>query len=153
MKPNWKKWLVCIAIPLAVGGLSAWISRGGMESFSELTKPPLSPPAWLFPVVWTILYVLMGIASCLVSNSGKPNQKALRVYGLQLAVNFFWSILFFNLEWYLGAFLWLILLWVLVLITTEWFSDISKTAGRLMIPYFLWVTFAAYLNLGVWLLN
>lgn len=153
MKLNWKKWSVCIAIPLAVGGVSALISRGAMESFGELRMPPLAPPAWLFPVVWTILYILMGIASCLVRASDKPNQKALRVYALQLAVNFFWPILFFNLELYLAAFFWLVLLWVLVLVTTELFYGISKPAGLLMIPYLLWITFAGYLNLTIYLLN
>ena len=153
MKLNWKKWSVCIAIPLAVGGVSALISRGAMESFGELRMPPLAPPAWLFPVVWTILYILMGIASCLVRTSDKPNQKALRVYALQLAVNFFWPILFFNLELYLAAFFWLVLLWVLVLVTTELFYGISKPAGLLMIPYLLWITFAGYLNLTIYLLN
>ena len=153
MKLNWKNWAACIAIPLAVGGLSALISRGAMESFGQLKMPPLAPPAWLFPVVWTILYILMGIASCLVRASGKPNQKALRVYALQLAVNFFWPILFFNLELYLAAFFWLVLLWVLVLVTTEWFYGISKPAGLLMIPYLLWITFAGYLNLTIYLLN
>ncbi len=156
MKEKQKQLFICIAIPLVVGGLSALLSQNGMAQFSSLIKPPLSPPAWLFPVVWTILYVLMGIASYLVLQSGESHQtinKALRVYGLQLAVNFFWSIIFFNLSSYLFAFIWLVLLWVLILVTLVRFYRISVTAGYLLIPYLVWVTFAGYLNFAIYLLN
>jgi tryptophan-rich sensory protein len=155
MKIEWKKLLLCIAIPLGVGGLSALLTRGSMEAFGELNQPPLSPPAWLFPVVWTILYVLMGIASYLILTSGLPyrSRTALTVYGIQLGFNFFWSIIFFNLEWYLFAFVWLLLLWGLILITTLLFYHIKKAAGYLLIPYLLWVTFAGYLNLAIYFLN
>ena len=85
-----------------------------METFEMVNKPPLSPPGWLFPVVWTILYVLMGIASYLVLTSGKPDDIALKAYGIQLAVNFMWPILFFNLNLYLFSFIWLVALWLLV---------------------------------------
>ena len=100
MKIKWKTLLICIALPLAVGGLSALISGGGMESFATLEKPPLSPPGWLFPVVWSILYVLMGIASYLVlmsDASGAVIGGGLKLYGAQLFFNFMWSILFFKL--------------------------------------------------------
>ncbi len=153
---KWKKLLICIAVPLAVGGLSAWLSREGMRGFPALEKPPLSPPGWLFPVVWTILFVLMGLASYLVLTSGKDRRtidRALWLYGIQLGVNFFWSIFFFELSLYLFAFLWLILLWLLILATTARFYHISRTAGYLMLPYLLWVTFAGYLNFGIYLLN
>lgn len=156
MKINFKALLVSIVIPLSVGLISGFLSRGGMEQFTSLNKPPLSPPGILFPIVWTILYILMGVASYLVFSSEKNNQDvkdALTVYGLQLAVNFFWSIFFFNLEWYLFSFFWLILLWVLIFYTIRLFYPISKPAAYLMIPYLLWVTFAGYLNLGVYLLN
>ncbi len=156
MKEKQKQLFICIAIPLAVGALSALLSRDGMSQFAVLNKPPLSPPGWLFPVVWTILYVLMGIASYLVLRSGESQQtinKALRVYGIQLAVNFFWSIFFFDLSWYLFSFLWLILLWVLIIVTLVRFYRISETAGYLLIPYLLWVTFAGYLNFAIYLLN
>lgn len=153
MKKQWKTLVICIAIPLAVGVLSALLTRGGMMTFAELNKPALSPPAWLFPVVWTILYVLMGIASYLVVISKKPNGAALITYGLQLVFNFFWSIIFFNLQAYLFAFVWLVILWVLILKTTVKFFKIDETAGILMIPYLLWVTFAGYLNLSIYLLN
>ena len=138
---------------MVIGGVSAFITMKGMPYYDMQRKPFFTPPNAVFPIVWTILYILMGIASCLVRASDKPNQKALRVYALQLAVNFFWPILFFNLELYLVAFFWLVLLWVLVLVTTELFYGISKPAGLLMIPYLLWITFAGYLNLTIYLLN
>ncbi len=156
MNENRKKLPICIAIPLVVGGLSAWLSREGMRGFAALDKPPLSPPGWLFPVVWTILYVLMGLASYLVLTSGRDRRsvnRALLPYGAQLGVNFFWSIIFFDLSLYLFAFLWLVLLWALILATALRFYRISPAAGHLMVPYLLWVTFAGYLNFGVYLLN
>ena len=155
MKIQWKKLIIAIAIPLAVGGLAALLTMNSMEMFSALNQPPLSPPSWLFPVVWTILYTLMGIASYLVATSDKTYraQSALAVYGIQLFFNFLWSIVFFNLGAYWFAFVWLILLWVLIIITTVLFYRISKSAGYLMIPYLLWVTFAAYLNLAIAILN
>ena len=127
-----------------------------MRAFNELNKPPLSPPGWLFPVVWTLLYVLMGIASYLVLVSGEDEAKvtsALKTYGLQLAFNFFWSIIFFNLESYLFAFIWLVALWILILLTMIKFFRIREAAGYLLLPYLAWVTFAGYLNLGIYLLN
>ena len=153
MKIQWKRLILCIAIPLAVGGISALLTSSGMKTFQALNKPPLSPPGWLFPVVWTLLYILMGIASYLVLTSGKPSRSALTFYGLQLLFNFFWSIIFFNLERYLFAFVWLIALWILIFITTVLFYKISKPAGYLMIPYLLWVAFAGYLNLFIYLLH
>lgn len=153
MKIQWKKLIICLAIPLAVGGLSAFLTRNSMETFETINKPILAPPGWLFPVVWTILFILMGIASYLVLTSGKPSASALTIYGIQLVFNFFWSIIFFNLEMYLFAFIWLVVLWLLILKTTILFYQISKPAGYLMIPYLLWVTFAGYLNLAIFLLN
>lgn len=153
MKIQWKKLIICLAIPLAVGGLSAFLTRDSMKTFESINKPILAPPGWLFPVVWTILFILMGIASYLVLTSGKPSASALAIYGIQLVFNFFWSIIFFNLEMYLFAFIWLVVLWLLILKTTTLFYQISKPAGYLMIPYLLWVTFAGYLNLAIFLLN
>ena len=155
LKINWKKLLICIAIPLLVGGLAALLTQNSMETFESVNKPPLSPPGWLFPVVWTVLYVLMGIASYLVLESGKParSKTALTVYGVQLFFNFFWSIIFFNLEAYLLAFVWLVILFVLILLTAFLFYRITKPAGYLLIPYILWVAFAGYLNLFIYLLN
>lgn len=151
-----RKLVVCIALPLIVGWISSLITQGSMEVFETINKPYLSPPGWVFPVVWTILYILMGIASYIVLTSGQSQYKikmALVVYLIQLAFNFVWPIIFFNAQKYLLAFVWLIILWVLILITTVLFGNISKTAGKLMIPYLLWVTFAGYLNYSIYMLN
>lgn len=153
MKIQWKNLITCLVIPLAVGSLSALLTQNSMAAFNTINKPALTPPGWLFPVVWTILYILMGIASYLVLTSEKPNEAALTVYGIQLIFNFFWSIIFFNLELYLFAFIWLVVLWLLILKTTILFYQISKLAGILMLPYLLWVTFAGYLNFSIYLLN
>ena len=153
MKIQWKSLIICLAIPLTVGSLSAFLTRNSMETFNSIIKPALSPPGWLFPVVWTILYILMGIASYLVLTSGKPNDNALAIYSIQLVFNFFWSIIFFNMKLYLFAFIWLALLWILILKTILLFYQISKPAGYLMVPYLLWVTFAGYLNFSIYLLN
>ncbi len=155
MKVNVKKLLLNLALPLAVGGLSALIS-GGMGDYKVMNQPPLSPPGWVFPIVWTILYLLMGYAAYRVSLSGgdpEEIRKALRVYWAQLALNFLWSPVFFGLNWYLVAFFILIAMWVLIYITMNRFSQLDKPAGDLLIPYLLWVTFAGYLNFGVFLLN
>ena len=156
MKSEKWKLVKSIAIPLAVGGLASFLSGGGMETFAAVNKPPLSPPGWLFPVVWTILYILMGVSSYLVSVSdGNPQEreKALALYGYQLVVNFLWPIFFFDFQWYLFSFFWLLLLWVLVFLMIRSFAKVSKTAAYLNIPYLLWLTFAGYLNLGIWWLN
>ena len=156
MKPQHKRLILCLVIPLAVGGVSALCTMNSMEAFEALRQPPLSPPGWLFAPVWTVLYVLMGIGSYLVisSNTAPDVQKrALWTYGIQLAFNFLWPILFFNLKIYLVAFIWLAVLWMLILTTTTQFWRIRKAAGYLLTPYLIWVTFAGYLNLGVFWLN
>ena len=156
MKIKWKTLIVCIAIPLLVGGASGFITMGSMEDFEALAQPPLSPPGWLFPVVWGILYTLMGIASYLVITSGGPQKQintAITVYAVQLIFNFFWSVFFFNLNLFYFSFAWLIALWLLIIATLLLLSRLSPAAGYLIIPYLLWVSFAAYLNLGVAMLN
>ena len=158
MKPKikWKPLLLALALPLAVGGFSAFLTRDGMRAFASLRQPPLSPPAWLFPVVWTLLYLSMGLASYLVWVSGvsdRRRDRALTVYGLSLAANFLWPILLFTVQAWLAAFLLLLLLWALVGIAALLFGAITPRAGKLLLPYLAWLTFAAYLNLGVWLLN
>ena len=150
------KLLAALAIPLAVGGFSAFLTRDGMRYFQSVSQPPLSPPPWVFPVVWTILYLMMGAASYLVLTGGasQPRRdRALTVYGFSLAVNFLWPIVFFTMRFYFGAFLLLLLLWVLAAVAALLFSCIDSRAGKLMLPYLVWLTFAAYLNLGVWVLN
>lgn len=154
MKIKWKEFIICIAIPLAVGLISSLLTQNSMQLFENINKPSLSPPGWLFPIVWTILYILMGIASYLIYTSHYYNKNnALFTYEIQLIFNFFWSIIFFNLEAYFLAFIWLVILWIFILITTIQFYNINKTAGYLMIPYLIWVTFAGYLNLMIFLLN
>lgn len=157
MQKNLKPYVISIAIALSVGIASALLTRSDMNIYSEINVPPLSPPSWLFPVVWTILYVLMGISSARVYVKGKENgistRNALNVYALQLAVNFAWSIIFFNMRAFLFAFLWLILLWVLIIIMISEFNKVDSFAAKLQIPYLLWVTFAGYLSFAIWLLN
>ena len=155
MKIQWKKLLLCLAIPLGVGGLSALVS-GGMDSYQNLQQPPLSPPGWVFPVVWSILYLLMGYASYRVltgNGSHGEIKRALTLYGIQLFLNFLWSPVFFGLHWFLAAFFILVAMWVFIYLTIKAFSGIDEIAGDLLIPYILWVTFAGYLNFGVYLLN
>lgn len=153
LKIQWKTLLLNLSIPLAVGVLASLLTGNSMESFSLLNKPAFAPPGWLFPIVWTILYLLMGTASYLIVSSGQNQDTALLFYGIQLFFNFFWSLIFFNLKQYLFAFMWLVLLWLFILKTIILFFPISKTAAYLMIPYLLWVTFAGYLNYAIWLLN
>ena len=155
MKTDWKKRLICWAIPLAVGALGALLS-GGMSNYRAINQPPLSPPGWVFPIVWTALYLLMGEASYRVLTSGKEEsqvKRALTVYGIQLALNLLWPIVFFRYQMYLGAFIVILLLWAAIFLTMRLFTQADETAGEMIVPYFLWVTFAAYLNLGVYLLN
>ena len=151
-----KALIICLLIPLAVGGLAAALTMGSMEQFAALAQPPLSPPGWVFPVVWTILYLLMGWASFLIWKSGAPQaakKRALGLYGMQLAVNFVWPLLFFRAGLYGFALIWLVILLVLVAETMLAFGRIDRRAAWLLAPYLLWLLFAAYLNAGVWLLN
>lgn len=155
MNINWKKLLICLAIPLAAGGLATLLS-GGMDSYQVMNQPPLSPPGWIFPVVWTVLYLLMGYASYRITESDVPKEdrrKALIFYGIQLFLNFLWPIVFFGYQWYFAAFILLLVLWAFIYVTMYYFEQIDEPAELLLIPYLLWVTFAGYLNLGVALLN
>lgn len=156
MKVKWKELIICIAFPLGIGVLAGLLTRNGMEVFASLNKPPLSPPAWLFPVVWTILYILMGISSYLVIQQGedrKDVEQAIHTYFLQLFFNFVWPVLFFNFGWYLIAFIWLVVMWILILKMIFQFCKINRLSAILMIPYLLWTTFAGYLNFAVYWLN
>ena len=156
MKLNYKTLLICIAIPLLAGGLSAALTTNTMETFQQLKKPPLTPPDFIFPIVWTILYTLMGIASYFIVTSDKDRDDihaALMAYGLQLIVNILWPIFFFRFGWYLFSFFVILVLWLFIVHTIRLFYEISKLAAYLMIPYLLWVTFAAYLNAGFIALN
>ena len=153
---NWKIYAISIAVALIVGALSGLLSMAGMEQYDMMVvKPQLTPPAWLFPVVWTILYVLMGIGAARVwlSPQSRERSRGLNLYALQLIVNFFWSLIFFNAMAYGLAAIWLVLLWVLVLLMILEFAKTDRIAAVLQIPYLLWLTFAGYLNIAVWLLN
>lgn len=153
---NWKRLSICIAIPLAVGFLSYLVTRRGMESFSELNMPPLSPPMWLFPVVWSILFILMGIASYIVTVHGTDDREvksALWIYGIQLLLNFLWTVIFFNFRMLTFAFIWLLILFAFIIANTVSFGRIRRSAGYLLVPYLIWTAFAGYLNFMLSVLN
>lgn len=157
MNSKLKSYIYSILIALGVGGLSALITSGSMDIYKEINTPPLSPPSVLFPIVWSVLFVLMGISAAMVYNAEsalvRERNSALLTYGLSLIFNFFWSIIFFNMRMYLFAFIWLVILWLLILLTIIKYYNINKLAALLQIPYLLWVTFAGYLNLGIYILN
>lgn len=154
IKVYWKVLALCLIVTLGVGALSALFVYGNVNVYSSLNLPPLAPPSWVFPVVWTVLYILMGISAYLIVVSGKDGRaSAIHLYWAQLVVNFFWPILFFDMQNYLLALLWLLLLWVLVFVMIFRFKAIDKRAAYLQIPYLIWLTLAAYLNAGVVLLN
>jgi len=154
VKVKWKELIVSIAISLGVGALSGYLTKNSMSLYQELVKPPLTPPGWIFPIVWTILFALMGLSAYLiyVSDSKEKNQ-ALQIYAIQLMLNFIWSLAFFNMQAYLLAFVILILLWISIIAMIKVFYEINPLAGKMQVPYLLWVTFAGYLNLAIYLLN
>ena len=142
------------SVALITGAISALITSSNMNLYSRIITPPLSPPSFLFPLVWTILYILMGIsASIIYINNNKEWNNSLTVWAIQLAFNFIWSLIFFNLQAYLFSFIWLVILWALIILMITFFYKQSKVAAYLQIPYLLWVTFAGYLNLAIYLLN
>ena len=147
-----KMYALAIIIPLALGGLVGFITSGSMD-YDMLRQPALSPPAILFPIVWTILYILMGVSFGLLMDKGVLDDNAKWIYYIQLFVNLVWPILFFTLKWRLLAFIWIIVLDFLVLTMVVKFYGKDKIAGLLQVPYLAWVLFATYLNLGVYLLN
>ena len=143
---------VFMIIPIATGLLASYLTTGNMSIYDNIIKPPLSPPSIVFPIVWSVLYILMGISSYLVYQNTE-RIGPLFTYFLSLFVNFFWSIIFFNWQEFGFAFIWLLLLWFLILLTILDYYKISKPAAILQIPYLIWVTFAGYLNFMIWLLN
>lgn len=153
-KNGTKKLTASIAIGLGTGLLSVLLTLGNFKAYSALLQPPLAPPGWLFPIVGGILYILMGVSAYLVYECDTEEKYiGLAVYVLQLIFNFLWLIIFFNIRNLLFAFVWLVFLWVLVLAMTISFYKVNKTAGLLQIPYLLWVTFAGYLNIALYILN
>ena len=153
---KWKPYIPWILASEAVGALSGFLSRNGMKLYeSAIAKPQLSPPEWLFPVVWVILYALMGISAGRIYNSkaSKERTRGLNLFIAQLIVNFFWSPIFFNAMAFGFAAIWLVLLWGLVLWMILTFRKVDPLAAWLQIPYLIWLTFAAYLNFAVWIIN
>ena len=155
-KSTWKTYAFWIVLAEAVGALSGWLTRKGVKVYNATVQQPLlSPPSMVFPIIWGILFALMGIGAARIylAPASNARSRSLLLFLVQLAFNFVWSIIFFNLQTFGFAFLWLIVLWVLILLMILSFRKVDKPAAWLQIPYLLWVTFAAYLNLGVWLLN
>ena len=143
---NWKKLFLSILIPVGLGALVGFITSGS-TNYTSLNQPSFAPPAIVFPIVWTILYTLMGISSYIISESSSPNkEKALSTYWIQLIINLLWSIIFFTFNLKTFAFIWIILLIVFVIKMIKEFLSIRKIAGHLQIPYLLWLIFAAILN-------
>lgn len=157
MQTKVKPYFISIIIALGIGILSSFFTADNMGIYSEIITPPLAPPAAIFPIVWTILYVLMGVSAAIIYTdfyASVPERKsALYTYVLSLVVNFFWSIIFFNSKGYLLAVFWLMLLIFLIVRTIMKYNSISPIAAALQIPYLIWSTFALYLSFAIWYLN
>lgn len=149
---NFKTYAKSILIPVLVGGIVGFIISGSID-YNSLEKPFLSPPSILFPIVWTILYGLMGVSYGLLDTKHLIDTKTNLIYYTQLFVNVMWPIFFFTLKWRLFAFIWILLLDILVVIMIFNFYKKNKVSGLLQIPYLLWILFASYLNLSIYLLN
>ena len=156
-KPYIKNFIIAIAIPIGVGLLSTYFTKDNMDIYELLIVPNIAPPSWVFPPVWTILYALMGVSSALIFNRRITDtaevRAALTTYAISLVINFAWSIIFFNANAFLLAFLWLILLLYFIVKTIIEYKPIFPIAAYLQIPYALWVTFAGYLNIAIYFLN
>lgn len=155
-KSSWRSYAFWIVLAEAAGGLSGWLTREGAQAYeSGIVRPPLSPPGIVFPIVWTILFVLMGIGAARIAMAppSRERSRSLQIFFVQLLFNFFWSIIFFNFQAFGFALIWLAALWALIVWMIRSFRKVDAPAAWLQVPYLLWVTFAAYLNLGVWLLN
>ena len=153
-KINWKRLLLSLVISLGVGVVAGLITRSSVADYSLLDKPAFAPPPWLFPIVWIILYILMGISAYIIYESFCANRsRALKLYTVQLALNFLWPIIFFNFKLYFFAFIWILALWIAIIFMIFSFYRCNKLAAYLQIPYFLWATFATVLTYGVSLLN
>lgn len=156
-KQKIKTYAIAIAIPVSVGLLSALLTMGNMQIYETLRIPPLAPPAILFPIVWTVLYVLMGVSSGMIWSRREQDPRRARrglvYYAVSLVFNFFWSILFFRLRLFLFSFFWLLALLYLIIRTMLAYERVYPTAAYLQIPYLFWVSFAGYLNFAIWFLN
>lgn len=157
IKPYIVPYSVAIAIPVGVGLLAARLTKDDMNIYEVLKTPPLSPPGIIFPIVWTVLYILMGVSSAMIYTGREFNpdnaKKGLTYYGASLALNFAWTLIFFKLQAAFFALICLVALLCLIIITVNQYFKVSKWAAYLQIPYVIWVAFAGYLNAGIWLLN
>ncbi len=151
MKINIKKLVISILIPLGLGFIVGLLS-GSSDGYKDIIQPSFAPPGWLFPVVWSILYILMGISDYLIKDNLNTNS-SLKIYKIQLVVNLVWSFIFFKFKLFLLSFLWIILLIFLVVNMIKKYISINKTSAYLQIPYLLWIIFAAILNFSIYLLN
>lgn len=146
--------LVSVALALTVGIGSALLTRGNMNIYETIATPPGAPPAWLFPIVWTLLYILMGVSAARVFMRKNPGDSGgLGLYILNLILNFGWSIVFFNFRAYLLAAVWIVALLIVIIGMTRAFMKVDKIAAYLQIPYILWVAYATYLTIGIAVLN
>ena len=153
-KIQWGKLILSILIALSVGFLTSLLTKNNMHIYASLNKPPLAPAGMVFPIVWTVLYILMGVSAYMVLVKNDTMKKgALVVYALQLAINFSWPLIFFNTELYFLALLILIILWLMVFVMIVAFLQVDPKAAWLQYPYLVWITYATYLNLGVVFLN
>lgn len=155
MKDNTKKLILCIGLPVLGGALIGWLT-GTMGNYDDFVKPPLSPPGWLFPVVWTILYALMGYAlwrALIRCDTSREQSSVLTVFSFQLALNYLWPVIFFVIDAYWAAVACLVALVIMIIWTMAEFMKHDNLASKLMIPYLLWCGFALYLNIGVAVLN
>ena len=154
---KWKSLIINILIPIVVGLLSAISTKDSMDIYKDIILPPLSPPSFLFPIVWTILFVLIGIASYVIWESTnvdiEKKKTAFTLYGLDLIVNFIWTIVFFNLRNYDFSVFIIIMLLLIIVANIFSFGSISKRAAWLLVPYLMWVSFATYLNIAIAVLN
>lgn len=146
------KRIIYSLLPIIGGAIVGLITSGYMD-YQDIVKPLFSPPEIVFPIVWTILYILMGISYFLATKDNEDNKELDQIYLLQLLVNFLWPIIFFVLGMYFTAFLWIVLLIILVIVMIKELLKANKISGYLQIPYLIWLLFATYLNLGITLLN
>jgi benzodiazapine receptor len=152
---KWKIYALFLAVVEGVGALAGWLTRRGVQAMASVPKSALTPPDAVFPVVWAILFALLGVGAAKVylAPASPERTKALRLFWAQLAVNFLWSPIYFNWQAFALAFFWLVLLWVLILLMIRAFSKVDSGAAWLQLPYLLWVSFAGYLTLTTWLMN
>ena len=149
---NLKIYIKSIFIPVIVGGIIGLIINP-FTNYGSLNKPPLAPPGILFSIIWPILYVLMGISYGILKSKKLVDSKISIVYYVQLGINALWSIFFFLLKWKLFSFIWILVLDVIVIYMIVLFYQKNKVAGILQVPYLLWILFASYLNIAIYVLN